>query len=96
MLAVTLVMVASCAEFVFPMTYVLTCESAICRSIFKVSEIRWENVRRCYVDDMGLKLSPLDRQTRLEAFRGVYLRYADNETEVIEKVKKLRATECKT
>lgn len=83
-------MIASSAEFIFPTRYTLTRESAVCRTLLKQSEIKWADVRRCYVDDMGVKLSPLDRQSRLEAFRGVYLRFADNEAGVIEAVKSLR------
>lgn len=59
----------------------------------KGTEIKWENVKRCYVDDLGVKLSPLDRASRIEAFRGVYLRFGDNQDAVIEAVKSLRQTQ---
>jgi hypothetical protein len=58
--------------------------------IFKTSEIKWTSVKRCYLDDFGVKLSPLDRKSRLEAFRGVYLRFGDNQNQVIETVKSLK------
>lgn len=58
--------------------------------LLKSSEIKWANVKRCYLDDFGVKLSPLDRVSRVEAFRGVYLRFGDNQNEVIEAVKALR------
>lgn len=92
--AVALAMLGSLAEFVFPVVYRITPEGASSRTLIKVSEIRWENVRRCYVDAGGVKLSPLDRATRLEAFRGVYLRFGGNEENVIEAVRSMRAKQC--
>lgn len=89
-LVVAVAMIAGFADFVFPVNYILTQDSALCRTKFKQSEIKWKNVQHCYLDDMGVKLSPLDRQSRLEAFRGVYLRFADNENDVINTVKALR------
>jgi len=83
-------LVASLADFLLPVRYVITRDKASCKMIGKGTEIRWANVRRCYLDDSGVKLSPLDRVSRLEAFRGVYLRFADNRDEVVETVKSLR------
>ena len=92
--AVASAMLGSLAEFVFPVVYRITPEGASARTLIKVSEIRWENVRRCYVDAGGVKLSPLDRATRLEAFRGVYLRFGNNDDSVIKAVRSMRAKQC--
>ena len=92
--ATAVVMLASVAEFVFSTKYEITADGAACRMLFKASEIRWENVKRCWVDDLGVKLSPLSRKSRLEAFRGVYLRFKDNREQVIEAVKLLKEKEC--
>jgi len=83
-------LIASFGDFLFPVKYVITADRVSCRMLFKSAEIKWAGVKRCYVDDQGVKLSPLDRVSRLEAFRGVYLRFAANEREVIETVKSLR------
>lgn len=93
-IVVGVVMVAALADFLFPMKFILTRESAACRMLFKSSEIKWDNVARCYLDDTGVKLSPLNRQSRLEAFRGVYLRFDHNRQQVIDAVKSLRRTSC--
>ena len=87
------VMVASLADFLFPVRYTITHEKASCRMLVNRTEIRWADVKRCYLDDFGVKLSPLDQRSRLEAFRGVYLRFADNKDEVIETVKSLRSSD---
>jgi hypothetical protein len=80
-------MVASLADFLFPVRYVITHDKARCEMLVKRAEIRWANVKHCYLDDLGVKLSPLDRKSRLEAFRGVYLGFAVNKDEVIQAVK---------
>jgi len=82
---------ASLADFLLPVRYVISRDKASVKMIGKSLEIKWQDVKRCYLDESGVKLSPLDRVSRLEAFRGVYLRFADNKDEVIEAVKSLRA-----
>jgi hypothetical protein len=86
-------LVASLADFLFPVRYVITRDKASCKMLAKGTEIRWADVKRCYLDNCGVKLSPLDRVSRLEAFRGVYLRFAGNKDEVIEIVKSLRPSD---
>jgi hypothetical protein len=86
-----LIMTAAMAELLFPVSYKLTRKGAYRRNFLSVSQIEWRNVRKCYLAADGVKLSPLRRQTRLEAFRGVFLRFGDgNRDEIIEKVKELR------
>ncbi|MCX8053363.1 MAG: hypothetical protein N3B12_06110 [Armatimonadetes bacterium] len=92
--AVAIALVGSLAEFLFPVTYEITSDSAVCRTLFKQTEISWHNVRRYYLDNSGIKLSPLDRPSRLEAFRGVYLRFAGNDRQVIEAVRAIRKSQC--
>lgn len=91
--AAVFIMLSTLADFLFPVTYILNMEGAEARMLFKKAVISWSNVKRCYVDDTGVKLSPLDRATRLEAFRGVYLRFCNNEEQVVNTVKSLRE-EC--
>ena len=87
-------LIASLSDFLFPVRYVIATDRVSCRMLLKSAEIKWADVKRCYVDDQGIKLSPLDRVSRLEAFRGVYLRFAANEREVIETVKSLRPADA--
>ncbi len=92
--AAALVMLGSLADFLFPVRYEITPTRAACRMLFKRAEMRWENVRRCYLDQNGVKLSPLDRGSRLEAFRGIYIRFNGNREQVIAAVESLRAGLC--
>ena len=87
-------LIASFSDFLFPVRYVIATDRVSCRMLFKSAQIKWADVKRCYVDDQGVKLSPLDRVSRLEAFRGVYLRFGANEREVIETVKSLRPADA--
>jgi hypothetical protein len=92
--AVSAVMLGATADFLFPVRFELTPDGAVCKTLLKRSRIAWNQVSRCYLDNDGVKLSPLDRVSRLEAFRGVYLRFAGNRDQVIEAIKRMRAESC--
>lgn len=81
---------ASLTDYLFPVRYELDSAGASATTLISRTRIEWGRVRKYYVDDWGIKLSPLSRQTRLEAYRGVYLRFGRRRDEVIEAVKELR------
>lgn len=80
--------IATCAEFVFPLQFRITDQSARVRCGISVTEIEWIAVKRVIEGSDGVKLSPLIRDSRLAPFRGVYLRYADNRDAVLDYVKR--------
>ncbi|MDP6778292.1 MAG: hypothetical protein QGI83_16170 [Candidatus Latescibacteria bacterium] len=43
----------------------------------------WSRIRRIRSDRRGAFLSPFDRPSRLDAYRGVYLRFSGNRDEVM-------------
>ncbi len=69
-------------DFFLPVTYELTPEGAREICLFPRKFIRWQDVKRVLADAEGIKLSPFATETRLEAFRGIYLRFEDNQDEV--------------
>jgi hypothetical protein len=69
---------ASTAEFLFPIRYRLTTTRASCSFGLTRYEISWPEVRRLIATADGVKLSPLAIPSRLDAFRGVLLRFADD------------------
>ena len=79
----------STAELWLPIKYRLTQEEAIAKCGLSVSAIRWENVRRIIDVEDGIRLSPLEKTSRLEEFRGVYLRFSSNRDEVLAKIAEL-------
>lgn len=85
----------SLSEFVFPIRYTLTAQSATARHGLTLLEIRWADVRHAYLTDEGVKLSPLHtKNSRFEALRGVYLRFdGSNRDAVIAAVRRGRQ-EC--
>jgi len=93
-MAVAAALVGSLADFLFPITYEIKPDRVTCRMLFKQAEIMWRDVRKCYLDAHGIKLSPLARPSRLEAFRGVYLRFDRNKEQVIEAVRTMREGQC--
>lgn len=80
---------ASVPEILFPLKYRLDSDAATVRCGISVTQVAWENVKRVVQTEEGLKLSPLAANSRLEPFRGVYLRFAGNEAEVLAKVRAL-------
>lgn len=89
-IAVIFALTSSLGEFLFPVTYEITPSKVVCKMLFKRLEIKWSQVKKCYLDDEGIKLSTIGRPSRLEAFRGIYLRFNGNRDRVIEAVKQVR------
>jgi hypothetical protein len=77
-------------EYWLPTRYKLDGNGASLRCGISVTSIDWSAVKRIVETDEGVKLSPLEQPSKLSTFRGVYLRYADNKEEVLEKIRKLR------
>jgi len=92
--AASLVTILSLCEFLFPVSYEVSQQGARVRSLLKTTNVTWSQVGACYLDDNGVKLSPFNRPSRLEAFRGLYLRFAGNEDEVVQAVRLMRGQQC--
>lgn len=78
------------AEYLFPVRYEIDARGASSRTLVGRTRIEWDRVRKYYLDDHGIKLSPLSGGSRLEAYRGVYLRFGDRREEVVEAVRTMR------
>ena len=91
LLAIILLMFASSlAEFLFPIRYEINGCGASARTLLSRTSIEWDRVKRYYLDDRGIKLSPLARPGRLEAYRGIYLRFGSRRDEVTQAVRRMR------
>lgn len=88
-----LALLFSLSEYVFPIRYTLTAQSASARCGLSVLEIRWADVRHAYLTGDGIKLSPLSaKNSRFESLRGVFLRFgSDNQDAVIDAVRRFRS-----
>lgn len=93
-LVACIISILSLRDFLFPVSYQVSAEGARMRGLLRKAEVSWDDVRNCYLDDSGIKLSPFDRQSRLETFRGLYLRFGGNREQVILAVRELRRDRC--
>lgn len=82
-LAAGLLVALSTAEFLLPIHYRITDAGIEMRNGLSLRRMAWSQVRTCYRDPRGVKVSPLARRSRLEAFRGIYLRFDDDNEESI-------------
>ncbi|MFM9874258.1 MAG: hypothetical protein ACKVQS_12430 [Fimbriimonadaceae bacterium] len=80
---------ASTAEIWLPAKFKITELDASSRIGLSQSVIRWENVVRLIDTENGVRLSPLAKSSRLDAFRGVYLRFSGNRDAVLGKIAEL-------
>jgi hypothetical protein len=74
---------ASVSDFLFPIQYRLTEDGALMRGLLTRRKMAWHSVRRVVRDDLGVKLSPLPRHSRLEAYRGIYLWFSDRNSDEV-------------
>jgi hypothetical protein len=84
------IILAATAEFWFGVNYTVDENGASSRIGPSLSRIEWENVRRVVTSEEGVKLSPLvNAESRLDAFRGVFLRFGgENRERVLDAVRR--------
>jgi hypothetical protein len=81
--AAPMFVLSSLSSFLLPTSYRLTEESVEVRSL-GVSRARpWKEMRRMTVDKTGVFLSPFERRSWLEAYRGVRLLFGGNRDQVV-------------
>ena len=73
----------SLARYFVPTHYTLDAGGATMRFLGQTRTVRWENVRRADVHRDGVHLSPFARPSRLDSFRGTFLRFCGNADEVV-------------
>jgi hypothetical protein len=75
----------STAEFWLGSAFSIDEKGASVRTGFSISAMEWRDVKRVIKDSGGIRLSPLEQPGTMDAFRGVYLRYGNENREHIEK-----------
>jgi len=73
----------SLGRYFLPTDYELDQDGATVRFLGTVRRVRWEEVRRTLLHKEGVQLSPFETPSRLESFRGTFLRFAGNADEVV-------------
>ena len=82
-LAAPVFVLASVSSFLLPTSYRLTEESLEVRSLGVARERPWAEMKRMTVDRTGVFLSPFERRSWLEAYRGVRLLFGGNRDQVV-------------
>jgi len=85
-----IIFLSALSEYLFPIHYRITEDGASMRTLTGRAFIKWVDVKKYYLDDCGIKLSPLENPGRLEPYRGVYLRFGENKDTVIGTVRRMR------
>ncbi|HZO90708.1 MAG TPA: hypothetical protein VFB38_20435 [Chthonomonadaceae bacterium] len=75
-LVAALLLLGASSDFLLPITYRITEEGVFADGLTSRLALRWKETRRCLREPLGVTLSPLSKPSRLDAFRGVTLRFA--------------------
>ncbi len=81
------ILVCSLAPFFFPTTYTLQDDCVIVKSLLRRFSKEWDSFKSYYPDRNGILLSPFPQPSRLENFRGLYVKFDRNKTEVVDFIK---------
>lgn len=77
----------SLSSFFLPTTYMLHKKGIIIKRVFHEFFRGWDSFKRYYIDKNGILLSPFTYRTRLENFRGLYIRFNGNREYIIGYIK---------
>jgi len=84
-----LIFTATLSTFFFPTKYEISKNKVKIKYLVNKVEKDIKSFRSYYPDKNGVLLSPFPRPSRLENFRGVYVRYHQNKAEVDAFIKKI-------
>ena len=74
----------SLRNFFLPIRYTLDADGINVKEFLYNRQRPWDQCKSFYPDRFGVLVSPFAFRTRLENFRGVYLRFAENKEEVLD------------
>ena len=75
-LAALALLIGSCSDFLFPIRYRLNAEGLWAEGLTSRMHLGWKEARRCVLEPRAVTVTPLPTPSRLDAFRGVTLRFA--------------------
>ena len=90
-LVLTAVLFFSLSAFFFPASYQVTEQGIKVKTVLTTFERPWNTYRSYWPDKNGVLLSPFPHRSRLENFRGLFVRFHDNGDEVLAFVKRFVA-----
>lgn len=81
----------SLGRYLLPTAFELDQSGAAARFAGQRRRMAWGEAKRVSVQRRGVYLSPFERPSRLESFRGLFLRFAGNANEVVRFVERQTA-----
>jgi hypothetical protein len=81
------ILFGSLGGFYFPTSYRFYEDHFVVKTTLQRQKKEWSQFRSYYPDRNGVLLSPFGRPTRLENFRGVYIKFAGNSDRVMQLVR---------
>ncbi len=75
-LAAVLLLLGASTDFLFPLRYRITAEGVYADSLTSRMHLPWKEARRSLLERGAVTLTPLAVPSRLDAFRGITLRFA--------------------
>ena len=84
-----LIMLGSLSSFFLPTKFKMDGDGIHIKTVSGQRSYNWNRFRSFYPDRHGVLLSPFTRPSRLENFRGVYIRFTDNRNEVLNRVERM-------
>jgi hypothetical protein len=84
----TVVMFLSLSAYFFPAWYTLSDKGVRVKTLITTFEKPWDLYRSYWPDRNGVLLSPFPYKSRLENFRGLFVRFEGNRDEVLSFVKR--------
>jgi len=78
-----IILLGALGPFFLPTDYELSSDKIKVKFFFSQKEKDWSFYRSFYVDKNGVLLSPFEKPSRLENFRGIYIRFAQNKKQVV-------------
>jgi hypothetical protein len=77
----TMILIGSLSGYFFPTTYKFFDDQLVVRYTVTTLRKEWSQYRSFYKDRNGVLLSPFTQRSRLENFRGIYVRFGDCDRE---------------
>jgi hypothetical protein len=81
------VLLGSLSSFFLPVRYSCYSDRLTIHSFLGKRSKPWSAFKNYYVDKNGVLLSPFSKPSRLDTFRGMYIRFGGNREEVIDYIK---------
>ncbi len=82
-------LIASLYRYFVPFRYEFYEHQLVVTAPFYRQTKPWSAFRSFYVDSNGVLLSPFAKPSRLENFRGIYVRFGANQSEVVDFIKEV-------